>query len=92
MHLYRAFPANTSIALQATFDPVQLRSILQGLTPVTRMGDRPLYPALAGQSLPLLAHCVGWFQSFACAKDQASSPLDSLFKDYPIPCSHDFFG
>jgi len=32
---------------------------------------------------------MGWFRSFARAKDQASSLLDGLLKDYPTPCSHD---
>jgi len=71
-------PQTRSFAPAATFARVRLQNILQGLA-------SPPLPAKPSES-PLLAHCVGWFRSFADAKDQASSLLDGLLKEYPKHC------
>ena len=41
---------------------------------------------------PPLAHCVGYLRTSFYAKDQASSTLDGLLKDYPTPCFKAYLG
>jgi hypothetical protein len=70
------FPANTLISFQ------RLHSLAFGCGPYYRGLRRPLY-LQSRQSLPLSPTVWASFRTFACAKDQASLPLNGLRKDYP---------
>jgi hypothetical protein len=60
-----------------------LRPILQGLAPVTRRGDRPLYRQNR-QSLSLSPTVWAGFGAFAGAKDRASLLHGGLIEENPL--------